>query len=175
MADACPEGVKERDIRARAASRRLVGAANNTKWNELISYFRGMPDWRPSYRWKSVDGYVSGWDVEWFYHLPFPFIGVQWLDVDCANMWPLTSADSQRLEASTNASSLKFKRLASNLKLEMMWCVYGAICLVATRISLQSASEPRTNKCGVLGRGGWRRRAASSCPMRRLRARASLR
>jgi hypothetical protein len=81
MADACHEGVKERDIRARAASRRLVGAANNTKWNELISYFRGVSDWRPSYRWKSVDGYVSGWDVEWFYHLPFPFIGVQWLDV----------------------------------------------------------------------------------------------
>jgi hypothetical protein len=81
MADACPEGVKERDVRAVAASRGLVGAANNTKWNELISYFRGMSDWRPSYRSKSVEGYVSGWDVEWFYHLPFPFKGVQWLDI----------------------------------------------------------------------------------------------
>lgn len=81
MADACPKGVKERDIRAQAASRGLVGAANNTKWNELISYFRSMSGWRPSYRWKTVDGYVSAWDVEWFYHLPFPFKGVQWLDI----------------------------------------------------------------------------------------------
>ena len=81
MAGACLQGVNERDVRAAAASRGLVGAANNTKWDELISFFRGMPDWRPSYRWKSIEGHVSGWDVEWFYHLPFPFKGVQWLDI----------------------------------------------------------------------------------------------
>jgi hypothetical protein len=28
-----------------------------------------------------VNGQVSGWDSEWFYHLPFPFKGVQWLEI----------------------------------------------------------------------------------------------
>lgn len=80
MADAVPRGTKD-DFRAIAASRGLVGAANNTKWNELISYVRGMSGWRPSYRSKSVTVYISQWDVEWFYHLPFPFSAVQWLDI----------------------------------------------------------------------------------------------
>jgi len=26
-------------------------------------------------------GYVSGWDTEWFYHLPFPFACVEWFDI----------------------------------------------------------------------------------------------
>ena len=37
--------------------------------------------WRPSYRFKCVDGRPSSWDLEWFYHLPFPFISVEWFDV----------------------------------------------------------------------------------------------
>ena len=61
--------------------RDLVGAANNTKWNELISEIREWKPWQPSYRSKWVNGYVSHWDTEWYYHLPFPFIGVQWLDI----------------------------------------------------------------------------------------------
>jgi hypothetical protein len=24
---------------------------------------------------------VSAWDVEWCYHLPFPFVGVEWFDI----------------------------------------------------------------------------------------------
>ena len=80
MADAIPRNTKD-DFREKAASRGLVGAANNTKWNELISFVRDMSGWRPSYRSKSVTGYVSGWDVEWFYHLPFPFAAVHWLDI----------------------------------------------------------------------------------------------
>lgn len=80
MADAVPANTKD-DFRAEASSRQLVGAANDTKWNELISFVRSMAGWRPSYRSKSVTGHISDWDVEWFYHLPFPFSSVQWLDI----------------------------------------------------------------------------------------------
>ncbi len=80
MADAVPLNRKD-NFRAEAASRGLVSAANTTKWNELISFVRSLPDWRPSYRTKSVTGHISGWDVEWSYHLPFPFSSVQWLDI----------------------------------------------------------------------------------------------
>lgn len=61
--------------------RQLCGLANDTKWDEFISAMRARKDWRPSYRYKCIDGPPSGWDVEWFYHLPFPFISVEWLDI----------------------------------------------------------------------------------------------
>jgi hypothetical protein len=47
----------------------------------LIDAMRQRTDWRPSYRYKCVDGPPSGWDVEWFYHLPFPMIAVEWFDI----------------------------------------------------------------------------------------------
>lgn len=68
-------------IDAAVSSRNLARASNNTRWDELISYFRNQTEWRPSYRYKSVTGYISGWDVEWFYHLPFPFAAVEWFDI----------------------------------------------------------------------------------------------
>jgi hypothetical protein len=55
--------------------------ANDTKWNELINYMRSLERWRPSYRYKYVNGFISRWDVEWEYHLPFPFVGVEWFDI----------------------------------------------------------------------------------------------
>ncbi len=63
------------------AQRGLGGLANDTKWNELISAMRTRTDWRPSYRYKCIDGPASKWDVEWFYHLPFPMLAVEWLDI----------------------------------------------------------------------------------------------
>jgi hypothetical protein len=68
-------------IDAAVSARNLARASNNTRWDELISYFRNQTGWRPSYRSKSVTGYISGWDVEWFYHLPFPFASVEWFDI----------------------------------------------------------------------------------------------
>jgi hypothetical protein len=67
-------------IKRIVAARGLCGLANDTKWDEFIGAMRTRP-WRPSYRFKCVDGPISGWDVEWFYHLPFPFISVEWFDV----------------------------------------------------------------------------------------------
>jgi hypothetical protein len=68
-------------IDAAVSASNLARASNNTRWDELISYFRNQTGWRPSYRSKSVTGYISGWDVEWFYHLPFPFASVEWFDI----------------------------------------------------------------------------------------------
>lgn len=59
----------------------LCGLANDTKWNEFIAVMRERIVWRPSYRFKCVDGPPMGWDTEWFYHLPFPILSVEWFDV----------------------------------------------------------------------------------------------
>ena len=61
--------------------RQLCGIANNTKWNKLIDTIRLWEDWRPSYRYKTVNNYISHWDVEWYHHLPFPFLCVEWFDI----------------------------------------------------------------------------------------------
>jgi|GEM_PF-686060 len=58
----------------------LCGLANDTKWDEFVAAMREQV-WKPSYRVKCVNGPVSVWDVEWFYHLPFPLISVEWMDV----------------------------------------------------------------------------------------------
>ncbi|WP_282396835.1 DUF6678 family protein [Pseudomonas sp. PS01298] len=86
MADARQDDKNRKIIHATVAARNLAGAANNTKWNELISHFRQRPGWRPSYRSKSIKGPLSDWDVEWFYHLPFPFAYVEWFDI---GLWEL--------------------------------------------------------------------------------------
>ncbi|MGO4320433.1 hypothetical protein QMK47_13575 [Pseudomonas sp. P9_35] len=75
-------------IHAAVATRNLASASNNTKWDELINHFRQRQGWRPSYRSKSVTGYVSEWDVEWFYHLPFPFASVEWFDIGLSEAAP---------------------------------------------------------------------------------------
>lgn len=81
MADAQNDDRTRKQTRAAVVARNLVSASNNTRWNELITHIRTLEGWRPSYRWKSVTGFVSTWDVEWFYHLPFPFEAVEWFDI----------------------------------------------------------------------------------------------
>jgi hypothetical protein len=77
---ACPAHVKDK-AKSLAISRNLVGAANDTKWDELLEFFREMDGWAPCYRSKTVGGVISGWDTEWFCHLPFPFMRVEWFDI----------------------------------------------------------------------------------------------
>jgi hypothetical protein len=81
MADAVPTGVDLAKIKKVIQRKNLGGLANTTKWNELISAVRAKNIVKPSYRAKTVEGHISGWDVEWFYHLPFPFVGVEWFDI----------------------------------------------------------------------------------------------
>jgi hypothetical protein len=72
----------ERDkLRRIIESSGLCGLANDTKWDEFITAIRSRTDWRPSYRYKCIDGPPSSWDVDWFYHLPFPMMSVEWLDI----------------------------------------------------------------------------------------------
>ena len=75
-------------INAAVSTRNLARAANNTKWDELIKHFRSRQDWRPSYRYKAVTGFISRWDVEWLYHLPFPFALVEWFDIGLKELEP---------------------------------------------------------------------------------------
>lgn len=81
LADAVPVGEDKEAIAAQARKKFSGALANDTKWNALIEFVRSMEDWKPSYRSKWVNGHVSGWDTEWCYHLPFPFVGVEWFDL----------------------------------------------------------------------------------------------
>ena len=81
QADAVPVGTDIEKLKRVISERSLGGLSNNTKWNELISSVRKRHEWKPSYRSKYITGHISGWDTEWFYHLPFPFIGVEWFDI----------------------------------------------------------------------------------------------
>ncbi len=84
LADAVPVH-EQGDVIARTrrliVERGLCGLANNTKWNRLITAMRERGGRTPSYRLKCIDGPPSGWDGEWWYHLPLPFITVEWLDI----------------------------------------------------------------------------------------------
>lgn len=74
-----------------------VGAANNTKWTELINAIRER-DWKPSYRscWIS-NRYISEWDTEWYAHLPYPFSGVLWLDLGTQQRYLEKSSHQQKM------------------------------------------------------------------------------
>ncbi len=81
MADAVPDEKYQKEAKRIIVERQLIGAANNTKWNKLISEIRELP-YKPCYRTKVVSGYISEWDSEWYYHLPFPLLCVEWIDIN---------------------------------------------------------------------------------------------
>ena len=81
LADAVPKGQDKEKIVAQARRKFSGALANDSKWNALIEYVRSLEGWRPSYRSKWINGHVSGWDTEWYYHLPFPFVGVEWFEI----------------------------------------------------------------------------------------------
>ena len=63
--------------------RGLYGLANDTKWDELLSAMRARKEWKPRFRCKCIGSpHVAKWDREWYYHLPFPMISVEWLDLN---------------------------------------------------------------------------------------------
>ena len=80
-AKSTPSPEERRNLKSIVAERGLVGLANDTKWDEFIYAIRARERWKPRYRYKRIDGPASSWDAEWFYHLPFPLISVEWLDV----------------------------------------------------------------------------------------------
>jgi hypothetical protein len=56
--------LEKEKIRRAIEARQLVGAANDTKWGELLDAIRRRQGWRPSYRFKCVAGPISRWDVD---------------------------------------------------------------------------------------------------------------
>ncbi|NMR26884.1 hypothetical protein HH219_15335 [Pseudoalteromonas sp. NEC-BIFX-2020_015] len=81
MADAVSDEKYVKEAKRIITEKQLVGAANNTKWNKLISEVRELT-YHPQYRTKVVNGYISHWDSEWYYHLPFPMLSVEWIDIE---------------------------------------------------------------------------------------------
>ena len=70
-------------LRKLIAASNLVGLANDTKWNELITHIRNLAgEWRPMYRCNCIaSDFISQFEAEWWHHLPFPLISVRWLEV----------------------------------------------------------------------------------------------
>lgn len=72
---------RQKSIRTAIQKGQWVGAANDTKWSELVAFMRD-DDWGSSYRYCWMPNrYISSWDVEWFAHFPFLFSGILWLDI----------------------------------------------------------------------------------------------
>jgi hypothetical protein len=107
-------------IKAVVARRGLTGLANDTKWNELVAAMRARPDWRPSYRFKCVAGPPSDWDVEWLYHLPFPLIGVEWLDISCVRQGRSAGTlvdESPWIEAAVRRAGLDHRKVGTLIRI----------------------------------------------------------
>nr|WP_274050681.1 DUF6678 family protein [Thalassomonas haliotis] len=59
---------------------------NETLWVQLIilngmNLFLKSVNGNHGNRHIDLNGHISNWDAEWYYHLPFPFVGVQWFDI----------------------------------------------------------------------------------------------
>lgn len=110
MADSVSDEKDVKEAKRIIAEKQLVGAANNTKWNELISEIRDLPN-PPCYRTKVVNGFVSGWDSEWYYHLPFPLLCVEWIDIEL----------TENVLALVNEIGFEFEKTKSLIRI---WCYF---------------------------------------------------
>ena len=136
---------KDREqIRAAIQRLGLTGLANDTKWDELISEIRTWDGWRPSFRASAVEnGYVSNWDAEWFYHLPFPMIGVRWMDISCTQRISPSggqySPDALRLPRIVSHQDRVTKLLES---IGLVFRVYGDVVRVFGYAPLDQSDLP---------------------------------
>lgn len=100
QAQSVPWGEDKAHIAAQARRKFSAAQANDTQCKDLLAFVRAMPGWRPPpCRSKRVNGHISDGDSEWCYHPPFPFVGVEWLD-----MWLIETKPSayDRAEAWTD-------------------------------------------------------------------------
>lgn len=116
---------KERTkIKRVIADRGLCGLANDAKWDEFVDAMRAREDWRPSYRCKCIDGPASHWDAEWFYHLPFPLLSIEWLDMSFLQetsrnqlIAPVVTDHSDSLEALLKKVGLDYRKGTSMIRI----------------------------------------------------------
>lgn len=63
-----------------------VSLMNNTKWEEIRLAMHSLavhPEWRTK---DLVNGYISDWDSEWFYHLKLGgYKTIEWLEIRYIN------------------------------------------------------------------------------------------
>ena len=106
---------ERKSIDQAVAKNQWVGAANNTKWSELVKAIQDFENWRPRYRtcWLT-NGFISHWDAEWFEHLPYPLAGVLWLDLNTTERQLDKSSGQQKIID----HSLQLKDLLTNIGLE---------------------------------------------------------
>lgn len=103
-------------LRKVASARGLGGLANDTKWDELITWARAQTAYRPSYRFKCIDTpHVTNWDGEWYYHLPYPLSSVEWLEISFLEIKhqarlvpPVTKDHSVLIEEALQAIGLEY-------------------------------------------------------------------
>ena len=68
-------------IRRVLEKRGLVGASNDSKWRILVNQMRSRDGWKPPFRYKWVDGFITNWGTDWWGEVPVPLKGVEWLDI----------------------------------------------------------------------------------------------
>jgi hypothetical protein len=59
---------------------------NHTKWEELRLAMLGIPENRPRWRTKTLNGHTCEWDGEWYYH--FSIGGhkdIEWCEIKLSN------------------------------------------------------------------------------------------
>ncbi|HRJ48178.1 MAG TPA: hypothetical protein PKY38_12515 [Opitutaceae bacterium] len=98
------------------ARRGLAGLANHTKWQELFAVMRSREGWWPSYRCKTVEDRILGWDTEWHAHVPDPLV-IRWLDIAFreehtahALTAPTWTDHSAWIEAAIRTAGLDYRR-----------------------------------------------------------------
>jgi hypothetical protein len=61
----------------------MNGIMNNTKWNEVRLAMYNLPY---IIKWRTKDaknGYISNWDVEWYYHFMIGgYKTIEWLEIE---------------------------------------------------------------------------------------------
>jgi hypothetical protein len=81
---------------------RLTSCLNDTKWQELVAAMRSFKDFVPKYQVKHVRENLQPpgvpWDAEWYYHLPWPRMVIEWVDIDPINVVDKRNEEERRKE-----------------------------------------------------------------------------
>ncbi len=122
-----PNAVDRKDIDRYinlAESLGLHSVANTTKWQLLLDLMRNRSGWVPLYRFCCIDSELSGWDREWWYHVPIPFISVEWLELSTteevtrgAMVYSKEIDHSEWIINFLESAKFEFDRIGSNIRI----------------------------------------------------------
>ena len=67
-------------------ARSMHAVCNDTKWEELRLAMLDLPGNRPSWRTKSLNGFIYGWDVDWLAHFRLgPHSEIEWCEISASD------------------------------------------------------------------------------------------